>query len=426
MKAFYLFLLLQLTLFTAGACAVAADSLRIALISDLHHLSPMLYDQGKARSSYEERSGRQFEQQQRVLDQLWADLLKLNPDVLLISGDLTHHGERQSHLDLAARLQSLEREGIRVVVVPGNHDINIPDAYAYRGEKPTPVEGITKDAFAQLYDPFGYGEALQRDEASLSYLISLDERHWLLCFDSNRYEEHTTGSITAGYIKPQTMEWALSLLRDAEQRGITVIGMMHHGLVEHMPYQAAFFPGYLVDGWKRQAQLLADAGMPLIFTGHFHSNDITRFTSDAGNKIDDIETASLAQYPYAWRMMTLKEGSLAVESHFVTTLPDGTDLEKASRDRLEGVTRRAAESRLKGLGFPIPDELMPLLTDLIVKLNLKHVKGDEKADPEMMQLLQLFASYLGDEIDLANFSFDFPPEDNKVEIRWEKRKRVRE
>ncbi|KUK78523.1 MAG: hypothetical protein XD92_0250 [Proteiniphilum acetatigenes] len=419
MKAFYLLLLLQLTLFPAGCNAVAADSLRIALISDLHYLSPTLYDRGEALTSYEERSGRQFEQQQRVLDQLWADLLKEKPDLLLISGDLTHHGERQSHLDLVARLQSLEGEGIRVVVVPGNHDINIPNAFAYRGEKPTPVESITKDAFAQLYDPFGYGEALVRDEASLSYLISLDEQHWLLCFDSNRYEEHTTGSITAGHIKPQTLEWALSLLRDADERGITVLGMMHHGLVEHMPYQSAFFPGYLVDEWERHAELLADAGMPLIFTGHFHSNDITRFTSAAGNKIDDIETASLAQYPYAWRMMTLEEGSLAVESHFVTSLPGNADLEQEAMDRLEVATRRVAESRLKGLGFPIPDELMPLLTDLIVKLNLKHVKGDEKADPEMMLSLRMFASYLGDEVDLQNFSFDFPPTDNNVEIKWE-------
>lgn len=157
MKALYLLLLLQLTLFPAGCKAVAADSLRIALISDIHYLSPTLYDRGEALTSYEAATGRQFEQQQMVLDQLWADLLREKPDVLLIAGDLTHHGERQSHLDLIARLQSLEREGIRVVVVPGNHDINIPNAFAYRGEKPAPVESITKDEFAERYDPFGYG-----------------------------------------------------------------------------------------------------------------------------------------------------------------------------------------------------------------------------------------------------------------------------
>ena len=72
------------------------------------------------------------------------------------------------------------------------------------------------------------------------------------------------------------MEWAFSVLREAEAKGIIVLGMMHHGLVEHMPYQSAFFPAYLVEEWELHAELLADAGMPLIFTGHFHSNDNTR------------------------------------------------------------------------------------------------------------------------------------------------------
>ena len=61
---------------------------------------------------------------------------------------------------------------------------------------------------------------------------------------------------------------------------------------------------------------------------------------------------------------------------------------------------------------------MPLITDLIVKLNLKHVKGDETADPELMMALRMFASFLGNESDLKDFSFDFPPEDNNVVISW--------
>ncbi|HBK33264.1 MAG TPA: metallophosphoesterase, partial [Porphyromonadaceae bacterium] len=60
-------------------------------------------------------------------------------------------------------------------------------------------------------------------------------------------------------------------------------GMMHHGLVEHMPYQAVFFGDYLVDGWQDAAQQLADRGLKVVFTGHFHSNDVSSFTSSAGN-----------------------------------------------------------------------------------------------------------------------------------------------
>jgi len=417
MKTVFLHLLILLSII-AGCVPAAADSLQIALVTDIHYLSPVLYTQGEELQKQEQASGRQFDEQQRVLEQLWKELLREQPDFLLIAGDLTHHGERESHIDLTSMLQTLEDEGIRVLVVPGNHDINIPNAVAYRGENSSPAEGISKEEFVTLYEPFGYGEALRRDEASLSYVAALDEQHWLLCFDSNRYEEHVSSSITAGRIKPETMEWALSILREAEQMGITLLGMMHHGLVEHMPYQSAFFPDYLVEEWERHAAQLADAGMPLIFTGHFHSNDITRYTSPSGKSIHDIETASLAQYPFAWRVMALAEGGLEVESRFVTSLPDNNNLEEEARERLEAVTRHMAEGRVKGSGLPLPEELVPLITDLIVKLNLKHVKGDETADPELMMALRMFASFLGNESDLKDFSFDFPPEDNNVVISW--------
>ena len=412
--------LLFLTVITSGCNAVSADSLKIALLSDIHFLSPKLYDSGEALKTYEQVSGRQFDDQLMVLEQVWSNLRQEKPDLLLISGDLTHHGERQSHLDLVADLHSLEKEGVRVLVVPGNHDINIPNAVAYNGDKKQSVESVTKDEFVALYESFGYGEALYRDEATLSYVAVLDPQHWLLCFDSNRYDEHATGSITAGRIKEQTREWAHSLLREAEEKGITVLGMMHHGLVEHMPYQSAFFPGYLVEEWGQHAAWLAEAKMPLIFTGHFHANDVSRYDASTGQSIYDIETASLAQYPYAWRTMTLKEGSLTVESRFVKQVDGNGNLEEEAYKRLEMVTRRVAEQRLRGVGIPLPEELMPLLTDLIVKLNMMHVKGDEKADPEMQLALRLFASYLGNEIETKDFSFDFPPEDNNLVISWGK------
>lgn len=413
-------LFLFLLVITTGCNTVSANSLKIALLSDIHFLSPKLYDSGEALTKYEQVSGRQFNDQEMVLEQVWNNLRQERPDLLLISGDLTHHGERQSHLDLVADLLSLEKEGVRVLVVPGNHDINIPNAVAYRGDKKLPVESVTKDEFVALYESFGYGEALYRDDASLSYVASLDDQHWLLCFDSNRYEEHDAGSITAGRIKEQTREWAISVLRNAKEKGITVLGMMHHGLVEHMPYQSAFFPAYLVDEWSHHATWLAETGMPLIFTGHFHSNDVTRFDASSGKSIYDLETASLAQYPYAWRMMTLKEGSLTVESRFVKQIDGNVNLEEEAHKRLEMVTRRVAENRLREMGVQLPEELTLLITDLIVKLNMLHVKGDEKVDSEMLFALRLFASYMGNEFETLDFSFDFPPDDNNLVIRWGK------
>ena len=147
--------------------------------------------------------------------------------------------------------------------------------------------------------------------------------------------------------------------------------MMHHGLAEHMPYQAAFFPGYLVENWEEHAQAFADAGMPLVFTGHFHANDIRRYDPPSGNSIYDIETASMAQYPFGWRMMTLQEGSLKVKSHFVQSIPHNTSLAADAYKRLEDLSRKVAEQRLKGLGYPIPEGLL-LVDRPTVKLNMKQ------------------------------------------------------
>jgi len=392
----------------------------IAVITDIHFLSPRLAVEGEALYAFEKSTGRNVTDQHQVLDQVLGDLIREKPAILLLTGDITNHGERQSHLDFIEKLRPLQKRGTRIFVIPGNHDINIPDAKAYSDVKATPVESISKEEFAKLYLSFGYGDALKRDPASLSYLTAVDEDTWLLCFDSNRYDEYTTGSISGGRIRPQTMTWALSLLQEAKEKGVRVIGMMHHGLVEHMAYQAAFFPDYLVDDWQRNADILADAGLKVIFTGHFHSSDISRHTSPAGNTIYDVETASLAQYPFAWRIMTMNDTTLSIDTRFVNDIPGNARFEEESRQRLETVTRRVAQRKLNALGMPLPAATMEALTEVIVKLNMMHVRGDETPDPAMERAIRMFASLLGDEADIEEFTFDFPPEDNNVVIPLKK------
>ncbi len=408
--------ILLFVLFTGCASSRDTGAVKIAVITDIHFLDKQLAGEGKALLAYEQATGRNVDDLHDVLDVVLGDLQEEMPDLLLVTGDISNHGEKQSHLGFIEKLRPLQDRGTRILVIPGNHDINVPDAKAYRGDKATPTETVSKEEFEKLYDPFGYADALRRDTASLSYLAGISESVWLLCLDTNRYAEHTTTSITGGRILPGTMEWALDILREAEKKGITVLGMMHHGLVEHMPYQAAFFPQYLIDEWERNADLLADAGLKVVFTGHFHANDITMRASPAGNVIYDVETASLAQYPFAYRIMELGETGLSVDTRFVTAVPGNPDLASVYREKLETITRRAAESRLKGLGIPMSQETLDVLTDVIVKLNLMHVRGDEKPDPAMKMAIRLFADQMGSDADPESFVFDFPPEDNRVVI----------
>ena len=399
--------------FTDGSHGVEG-TLKIAVLTDVHYLSPQLAGPGKALSNYEEATGRKTAEQHGVLHKVLADLGKEAPHILLVTGDLTNHGERQSHLDLIELLRPLQKAGTRIFVIPGNHDVNVPDAKSYRGDASGPVEGITADEFTRFYGEFGYDKALRRDSTSLSYLAEVDNETWLLAIDSNRYQEYQTTSISAGRILPETLKWALHILREANEKGITVLGMMHHGLVEHMPNQETFFPDYLVDDWQVLAGSLADAGLGVIFTGHFHANDITLFTSAAGNKIYDVETASLAQYPFAYRIMHLQGKELSVDTRFVTSIPGNPDLEDESRKRLAALTRRATKHRLNMPGLPIPEEMRESLTEIIVQLNLMHVRGDETDNPRLQKSIALFEGMMGTEAETDSFTFDFPPADNNV------------
>ncbi len=393
-----------------------AGTIKIAVITDIHFLDKNLAAEGEALSAYERSTGRNIADLHAVLDTVLVDLLKEALDLLLVTGDITNHGERQSHLGVIEKLRLLQNQGTRILVIPGNHDINIPDAKTYRGNKATPTETISKEEFIELYAPFGYSDALKRDNSSLSYLAEINESVWLLCFDTNRYEEHTTKSITDGRLLPETMDWAIDILDEAKEKGIIVLGMMHHGLVEHMPYQAAFFSQYLIDEWEKNAGLLADAGLKVVFTGHFHANDITMHTSSAGNVIYDVETASLAQYPFAYRLMELTDTGLSINTRFVTSLPGNPDLTAIYRDKLEAVTRRVAENRLQRLDIHMSQETREVLTDVIVRLNLMHVGGDERLEPEIKEAIRLFADQMGNEADVESFLLDFPPEDNRVVI----------
>ena len=69
-----------------------------------------------------------------VMDAFLDDMKEEDPDLLILSGDLTLDGEKASHEELAELLEGLSEAGIEVAVIPGNHDINNPDARRYTAD----------------------------------------------------------------------------------------------------------------------------------------------------------------------------------------------------------------------------------------------------------------------------------------------------
>jgi hypothetical protein len=184
-----------------------------------------------------------------------------------------------------------------------------------------------------------------------------------------------------------------------------------------MPYQSAFFPEYLINDWKKNAEILADSGLKIVFTGHFHANDITSYTSAAGNTITDVETGSLAQYPFPYRFILLENDSLKINTHLVNSITSKPYLAEEYKEKLREQTKKSASSKIKSLNMPLPEEIRQALVDVIVQMNLLHVCGDEQLTEEMIQAIKIFSKIMGQEnFDSTTFQLDYPPADNKVEL----------
>jgi metallophosphoesterase superfamily enzyme len=109
---------------------------RLAVISDVHLMAPaLLQKEGKAFDNYIANDRKLLVESPELLDSISKRLLAYHPQIVFITGDLTKDGERISHQLLVDNyLKPLKAQGIRVFVVPGNHDVNNPHAKVYNGE----------------------------------------------------------------------------------------------------------------------------------------------------------------------------------------------------------------------------------------------------------------------------------------------------
>jgi predicted phosphodiesterase len=403
-----------LTIFTIFSGLLTGQTLNIGVITDTHYLSEKLMDGDYAVDNYVSVSGRNIKDEPAVLDKVLDEYLHSNVEVLLVCGDMTKDGEKQSHIDFVKKLKPLRDKGVRIFAIPGNHDINRPDAVELRGNKTFPVPNVSPEEFSDIYASCGYKGALKYDASSLSYVGALNGKTWLLAMDAAKYAGGTSSS---GRILPETEKWIVEVLDEAREKGIQVIGMMHWGLTEHIMYQSAVFGDYLVGDWERLRTLFANKGMKAVFTGHFHANDITAFTSGEGNTIYDIETGTLAAYPFAYRFVELNTDGMNITTKNVTAIPSNPNLAADSKELIRQLAYKQAVSKLKKVNLPLPADVSARFAEVLAQIFVLHAYGDEQMDDNLKQLMQNLALALGNPVEsMDEMQLDFPPADNNINL----------
>lgn len=300
--------------FTVRGEYTAGDK-NIFVMSDIHVMNPeLLVSEGSAFDEYLATDRKLLVESEAILSTMVDTIISLHPELVLIPGDLTKDGELKSHQLVAGYLHRIADEGIQVLVIPGNHDVNNPHALIYDGERTEYAETVTPEQFAEIYSDFGYGEACARDEHSLSYAFEPYDGLVVICIDACRYEDNTFVSqgaaedvcVTDGRIKSETMQWICEQAKKANREGKQVIAMMHHNLVEHFNMQASIAAPYVVADAATVREQFMDAGIHTVFTGHFHISDIAKDYNEARtDSIYDIATGSTVTYPCPFRRVKL-------------------------------------------------------------------------------------------------------------------------
>lgn len=290
-------LALALLLMPEGAMA-QEDTMTIIHATDMHYISPELTDRGVYFTRMvESADGKVMMYSEELMEAFVEQMAERRPDALILSGDVTFNGARQSHLDLAKKLERIEAAGVPVYVLPGNHDIGATSAAKFEGDGFTRVESVSAEAFAQIYAPFGYDEAIARDRYSLSYVAALAPDLRLLMVDVN-------GVDAPGTVMSETIAWARTQLRDAQAAGARVIAVSHQNLMVH---NALFPNGFAMKNNERLLALYEEYGVRLNLSGHMHMQH--KMVSPGG--VTEVATSALSVLTCQYGVMEIGSGQLA-------------------------------------------------------------------------------------------------------------------
>ena len=314
MKKILCLVLSALIILSGVSVAFAAennDALKFAVASDLHYNVPEeeltasgeiddeIYWYANRRAAMENESGWIIDE---FLNQCAEDD---NVEFVLISGDLADNGKSiaQEHYDVAAKFAAFEEKtGKQIYVTVGNHDAGLDCA-------------TTVEDFKRIYHDFGYAEALTVVEDNCSYTADLGDKYRLISLDSCDPDKSTGDGMSA-----EKMDWVRKQAQQAKADGRYPILMMHHNLLDHMPVQSIFSKDFIVQFHLSTADLFANWGIKLVFTGHEHCSDASTYTSTLGNVIYDFATTSLTMYPLQYRYFELTDDEIKYESRTVDTL----------------------------------------------------------------------------------------------------------
>ncbi|MBR4726853.1 MAG: metallophosphoesterase [Clostridia bacterium] len=277
------------------------DPVKFYLVTDTHYFKNSLGAYGREYEEFMDSEQKCFAETQAINEAVFDWLTTADEaDTILIAGDLSFWGEKESHEAFTKLLRDCkEKSGKRIFVVTAGHDFN-DKPFCFNENGRGTVEGTKFTELYDYYKDFGYDDAIAFNREHLSYVAALsdDVRLLVICNDIDGEKHIAYDDAFLGWIEAQA--------KQAQSDGKMMIAMEHYPVLAGQPILS-------VVGDARQAEAqklidtLADNGVHLIFTGHMHNQSVNVVETAKGNKFFDVCTGSAIGCPAFLRHVTITD-----------------------------------------------------------------------------------------------------------------------
>ncbi len=291
-----------------------SKDLKFYQITDLHHYATELGTSGKAFEWICLSDQKCLAETGAMIDAYFDKIIEdTETNIVLITGDVTCNGAMESHRDLIPKLQRLKDAGKRVFLTTGTHDYFMDKgngtgkAEKCVGDELSTATRTERDELLEIYHDFGLSEAISVHKPSHSYCVQLQEGYRLLCLNDDGDE------FFCGYYE-DCMEWIKEQIDEAHENGDYIFAVTHHPVLPPSPIYPYFSKRDMLGNYEETSTFFADNGVKFVFTGHTHMMNIAKKTTEKGNELYDINTASAVGYPSAMRKVKMTDTQVFVDS----------------------------------------------------------------------------------------------------------------
>ena len=321
---------------------------KIALLADLHHFSETLADDGTAYRLRQSSDQKCLKESGAIIDAAFEKIADSDFDYVFIAGDLSNDGEKVSHYEVKEKIERLTAKNKKVYVVYSTHDWCCDGrSRRYEGEEIFyDVETMGVTDLREFYKEYGESEAYDiyvNELGAASYAVKLDGGIRLIGLNDDR-----NGKGKAGYCD-EHLEWIVRQAKDAKANGETVIVMEHHLLLPNI--SMLINGGQLIGDWEERAGILADAGVDFVIVGHSHMQRNTKFTSENGNSLIQINVGALCGHPSPIVNLTIDDDKYSMSIDTIDTFSyrgqtyDSSYITKHTENVLMGILDAAIDDK---------------------------------------------------------------------------------